>query len=188
MSNCRIRAWDSQSQPTLPEENQPSCFQLIRPIVHSPHEEAVINAGYPWVQTNSLNPTWTSLGADPRERPVPNRLNWHRHHGNNTHLIVEGDLTLDLTLEKLSSPFYQNDADRVTLSMDPGAAKELPIGPNKVYSGTTQQGCKFVEGHRCLSPRSAHRVIIARSLFLHHLEFTFRSVQQLSACMNGSPP
>lgn len=99
-------------------------------------------------------PTWMSPGADPRAHPFPDRLNWHGHHGVNTHLIVEGDLTL-LKPKKF---FGQNHVAAVTLSTDLGAPKEAPVAPDEVYVGTTQQACKFVEGHRCLSPRSAHRV------------------------------
>lgn len=139
----------------LPGDHVPPCFQLIRPIVDSPHEEAVIEAGYPWVQTNSLIPTRRSLGANPCDKPIPDRLNWHRHHGENTHLIVEGDITL----EKANAFFAY------TLYSDGNGPKELTVPPDEAYLGTTAKGCKFVEGHRCLSPRSAHRVIKARFLF-----------------------
>ena len=44
-------------------------FRLIRPTVESAHEQAVINAGYPWVRTNALIPTWMSPDPDPRPRP-----------------------------------------------------------------------------------------------------------------------
>lgn len=155
------------SRVPLPGEHLPPCFQLIRPIVNSPHEEAVIEAGYPWVQTNSLIPTRMSLGANRHDKPIPNRLNLHSHHGENTHLIVEGDLTL-----KRANNYFED-----TLYSYGNGPKELPVPPDEVYSGTTAQGCKFVEGHRCLSPRSAHRVINAKFLFLHHVEATFRSVQ-----------
>lgn len=151
-----------KSLPTLPEDRPPARrtqvsrphFRPILPTVESAHEQAVIEAGYPWVRTNPLIPTWMSPGADPRSNPVPDQLNWHGHHGVNTHLIVEGDLTL----MKLKKFFGQNNIAAVTLSTDRGAPKELSVAPDEVYLGTTQQGCKFVEGHRCLSPRSAHRV------------------------------
>lgn len=133
-------------------------FRLIRPVVDSAHEEAVINAGYPWVRTNALIPTWMSPDPDTRPKPspnpVPDRLNLHGHHGINTHLIVEGDLTLI----KPKKMFDQNHVTAVTLSADVGGAKELSVAPDEVYFGTTQQACRFVEGHRSLSPTSAHRV------------------------------
>lgn len=129
-------------------------FRLIRPVVDSAHEQAVINAGYPWVRTNMLIPTWMSPDKDPRPDTVPDRLDLHGHHGINTHLIVEGDLTL----MKPKKMFDQNHITAVTLSADMGGAKELSVAPDEVYYGTTQQACRFVEGHRSLSPRSAHRV------------------------------
>lgn len=173
----------SRNLPTLPGDRPPSRraqvsrphFRPIRPIVDSAHEQAVVDAGYPWVRTNPLMPTWMSPGRDPRElrdNPVPDRLNWHGHHGINTHLIVEGDLTL----MKPKKMFGQDHITAVTLSTDLGAPKELSVAPDEVYLGTTQQACRFVEGHRCLSPTSAHRVSKFRS-FLHYLEDMLRSAK-----------
>lgn len=142
-------------------------FRPIQPIVDSPHEQAVIDAGYPWVRTNPLVPTWMSPGADPRSiGRVPHKLNWHGHHGVNTHLIVEGDLTL-LKPKKM---FGQDHIAAVTLSTDLGTPKELSVAPDEIYLGTTQQACKFVEGHRCLSPTSAHRVRKFQDFPFYHLK------------------
>lgn len=130
-------------------------------MAYTAHEQAVLNAGYPWVRTNMLIPTWASPDADPRSNPVPDRLKWHGHHGVNTHLIVEGDITL----MKLKKMFGQNHISAVTMSTAPGAPKEAPVAPDEIYAGTTQQACKFVEGHRNLSPMSAHRVSIPKHHF-----------------------
>ncbi|POS81599.1 hypothetical protein DHEL01_v200037 [Diaporthe helianthi] len=123
------------------------------PGARSPHEQAVLDAGYPWVRTNMLIPTWQSPNKDPRPARVPDGLNKHGHHGINTHLIVEGDLTI--SKEKIF--FNQNHLAAITLSTRPGAQKELSVAPDEMYTGRSQQGCKFVEGHRSLSPASAYR-------------------------------
>lgn len=169
MSSFRRPSHDWRDLPTLPDDSPTSRrsqisrphFRPIKPIPESAHEQAVIDAGYPWVRTNPLKPTWMSPGADPRAGPVLDRLNWHGHHGVNTHLIVEGDLTLI----KPKKFFGQNHVAAVTLSTDIGAPKEAPVAPDEIYLGTTQQACKFVEGHRCLSPMSAHRVSKPQGLF-----------------------
>lgn len=165
---------DWRNLPTLPADRPSSRqaqvsrphFRLIGPIVDSPHEQAVIDAGYPWVRTNPLMPTWMSPGRDPRANPPPDRLNWHGHHGINTHLIVEGDLTL----MKPKKMFGQNHVAAVTLSTDLGAPKELSVAPDEMYVGTTQQACRFVEGHRCLSPTSAHRVRKFQGFLFQHFK------------------
>ncbi|KAK2598238.1 hypothetical protein N8I77_011663 [Diaporthe amygdali] len=128
-------------------------FRLVPPNNHSPHEQAVIKAGYPWVRTNCLVPTWLSPDSDPRPKSIPDRLNPHGHHGINTHLIVEGDLTL-IPVKKF---FGKDHVAAKTMSTDPGSQKELSVAPYEIYWGMTQQACKFVEGHRNLSPRSVHR-------------------------------
>lgn len=190
MSSFQRPSDDWQNLPTLPGDRPPSRrsqvprphFRPIRPIVDSPHEQAVIDAGYPWVRTNPLMPTWLSPGADPRPiDPVPDRLDWHGHHGVNTHLIVEGDLTL----MKPKKMFGQNHVAAVTLSTDLGAPKELSVAPDEMYLGTTQQACKFVEGHRCLSPRSAHRVRQYQFLFTPYRGH-LRSAKWLSHCLPRS--
>lgn len=188
MSSFQSPSDDWRSLPTLPEDRPPSRrsqvprthFRPIQPIVDSPHEQAVIDAGYPWVRTNPLMPTWMSPGADPRSNPIPDRLAWHGHHGVNTHLIVEGDLTL----MKPKKMFGQNHVAAVTLSTDLGAPKELSVAPDEVYLGTTQQACKFVEGHRCLSPRSAHRVRKFQRFLFHCLR---TPEYQPSSCYTTCP-
>ncbi|KAG8156952.1 hypothetical protein KVR01_013174 [Diaporthe batatas] len=135
-------------------------FRVVRGTTYSAHEQAVLDAGYPWVRTNALVPTWSSPDKDPRGVAVADRLNWHGHHGVNTHLIVEGDLTL----MKLKKMFNQNHVSAVTVSSEPGALKELSVAPGEMYAGTSQQACRFVEGHRCLSPASAHRYMTRGTL------------------------
>lgn len=157
MSDNQTSATVERGRPTSRQE-QPH-FHHIQSIAYSSHEQAVLDAGYPWVRTNMLIPTWASPDADPRSNLVPDRLHWHGHHGVNTHLIVEGDITL----MKLKKMFGQNHISAVTMSTDLGAPKEAPVAPDEVYGGTTQQACKFVEGHRNLSPMSAHRVRISKN-------------------------
>ncbi|KAL1879310.1 hypothetical protein Daus18300_001892 [Diaporthe australafricana] len=126
----------------------------------APYEQAVIDAGYPWVRTNPLIPTWMSPGRDPRPQTIPDRLNAHGHHGINTHLIIQGDLTLN----KIKKFFGQDTVSALTLSSEIDAPKEFSVAPHEMYSGTTQQSCRFVEGRRNLSPSSARRYMSRNSL------------------------
>ena len=158
MSNNQTPGTGERGRPTSCQEHPH--FRRIQSLAYSTHEQAVLDAGYPWVRTNLLIPTWQSPDADSRTNPVPDRLPWHGHHGVNTHFIVEGDLTV----MKLKKMFGQNHVSAITLSSHPDALQELPVAPNEVYAGTTQQACKFVEGHRSLSPRSAHRVSKSKDL------------------------
>lgn len=129
-------------------------FRVVRGKVYSAHEQAVLDAGYPWVRTNPLKPTHAAPGKDLRFDVTPDRLNWHGHHSINTHLIVDGDLTI-LKLKKM---FNQDHISAITISNRFGDKKELSVVPDEMYAGTSQQSCKFVEGHRSLSPASARRV------------------------------
>lgn len=120
----------------------------------SEHEKAVREAGYPWVRTNPLIPTWMTPGPDQRPpAESPDRLNAHGHHGVNTHLIVSGDLTI----RKVTKFHGQTAIPALTISTDPGSPKEAAAVGNEMYWGTTERGCTFVEGHRCLSPATANR-------------------------------
>lgn len=116
--------------------------------------------GYPWVQTNRLIPTWcpisrigpTPLPAAISQFPI-DRLNRHGHHGLNTHLILKGDLTL----ERIKYSHYQRQpVEKIQISAE-GPMKEAAVGPGDIYQGSTEKGCEFVEGHRCLSPTTALR-------------------------------
>lgn len=133
-------------------------FNFVNPI--EPAQEWVVMDGYPWVQTNKLIPTWCSIS---RIAPTPlpaaisqfpiDRLNIHGHHGLNTHLILKGDLTLERVKYSDHEP---EPAEQIRISAD-GPIKEAPVGPGDIYRGTTEKGCEFVEGHRCLSPTTALR-------------------------------
>ncbi|KAI3401201.1 hypothetical protein diail_11907 [Diaporthe ilicicola] len=153
------------------ERGRPHFRHIPRKDEFAPYEQAVIDAGYPWVRTNPLIPTWMSPDRDTRPNTIPDRLNQHGHHGINTHLIVQGDLTL----RKERIVFGQNSVSTFTLSTEPGAMKEFSVAPHEMYSGTTEQSCRFVEGHRNLSPGSARRYMSRYSL--EWVDKTGRAVQ-----------
>lgn len=142
--------------------------------VDSPHEQSVVEAGYPWVRTNVLK-AWRKQIQDkghPGDAEVinkrPHSLNLHSHHGRNTHFLVTGDLTLD------RESFHNSDYQEKTIKLHDGVTYpkpwwwyllfgmptknlEAPVGPGDIYRGTTEYDCAFVEGHRCLSPTTAAR-------------------------------
>ncbi len=116
------------------------------------HEQRVADGGYKWVRTNQLFPTREDRAIDFGR---PDRLLTHSHHGWNTHLIVEGDLSIESHEEASRGRPHR----RSEISTAPGAETESVVRPGLPYSGTTRRGCRFVEGHRNLSPRSAERFV-----------------------------
>lgn len=139
--------------PRLERRHEPGPgFRYSKPDF-SAHEKAVKEAGYPWVCSNPLKPSWISLEDNPRPNGFPDRLNIHGHHGVNTHLIVSGDLTV----RKIKQFHGQVSVPVLTISTDPGAPREAATVGDEMYWGTTERGCVFVEGHRCLSPATANR-------------------------------
>ncbi|KAI1328691.1 hypothetical protein F5Y16DRAFT_419562 [Xylariaceae sp. FL0255] len=110
-----------------------------------PHEQEVYRNGYNWVRTNTL-PSRLDTEIDFNN---PDRLLRHSHHGKNTHLIVTGDLKIENRTKRVN----------LTISTAVGHQREAEVGPNEFYKGSTVAGCSFVEGHQCLSPRTAERFI-----------------------------
>lgn len=148
---------DDGSSPSSGRKRFPG-FNFVKPV--DPAQQWVVMDGYPWVQTNRLIPTWcpisrvgpTPLPAAISQFPI-DRLNRHGHHGLNTHLILKGDLTL----ERIKYSDYERaPVDRIRISAD-GPLREAAVGAGDIYLGTTERGCEFVEGHRCLSPTTALR-------------------------------
>lgn len=80
-------------------------------------------------------------------------------------MIIDGDITIrqhpsykpPVTL--LTLPDGLNRSRYVTLSPDIEACKELPLGGGEIYEGTTKGGVSYVDAHRCLSPKSASRMM-----------------------------
>lgn len=150
-------------------------FDFVHPIQDS--QQPVVSDGYPWVQTNSLIPSWGAFtDRAPPPEAVPSlpidRLNRHSHHGLNTHLILSGDLTLEKAMYTHEEPDQEQEQrehpiEKVELSAD-GPLREAPVGPGDIYLGTTETGCQFVEGHRCLSPTTALRFIDRGTLCWHN--------------------
>ncbi|KAK7748490.1 hypothetical protein SLS62_008530 [Diatrype stigma] len=130
-----------------------------------PHEQRVAAGGYKWVRTNELFPTQAHRKIDFAR---PDRLLPHSHHGENTHLIVKGDLCIESHAKNdergrgrgryRTSPSPSN-RERFEISTALGSAQEKTVGPGVTYEGSTRQGCRFVEGHRRLSPATAERFI-----------------------------
>ncbi|KAI1343581.1 hypothetical protein F5Y15DRAFT_370480 [Xylariaceae sp. FL0016] len=105
------------------------------------HERRLLNAGYRWVRTNEIQATKRNPSK------IPDRLEPHSHHGENTHLIIAGDLNMQ------SMDNRGRVLERVTANPEQLAG----FGPNVTYSATSTSGCRFVEGHRALSPVTAER-------------------------------
>ncbi|KAJ4392126.1 hypothetical protein N0V93_005748 [Gnomoniopsis smithogilvyi] len=144
-----------RSAPSAGQKRFPG-FNFVSPT--EPAQEPVLSNGYPWVQTNTLIPTWSGISFPP---PLPEaiaslpigRLNRHGHHGLNTHLVLRGDLTLERIRYSRRVPL-----EKIRISAD-GPVNEAPVGAGDIYLGTTEGGCDFVEGHRCLSPTTALRFV-----------------------------
>ncbi|KAI2602129.1 hypothetical protein GGR54DRAFT_625671 [Hypoxylon sp. NC1633] len=122
-------------------------FQYVTGKPEGRHEAKVVANGYKWVRTNAIGPFNSNKDID---FSAPDRILPHSHHSINTHLIVKGDLTV--TIESESQRKY-------TISTAAEAAKELVVKPGVTYRGRSTQGCRFVKGHRSLSPGSAERFI-----------------------------
>ncbi|KAI1867281.1 uncharacterized protein JN550_007012 [Neoarthrinium moseri] len=112
-------------------------------------EEAVIEAGYPWVRTNTIEKT-RMADFDPS---YIDRLNAHSHSGTNTHLIVDGDLRFNVKRAQGGDLDSREACD----SGDICYQHEFYVLEKASYSATTTTGATFVEGHRCLSPTTAER-------------------------------
>ncbi|KAI1261697.1 hypothetical protein F5Y18DRAFT_440345 [Xylariaceae sp. FL1019] len=118
-------------------------MDFVNSIGHSVPEQKVVSLGYPWVRTARLRPTDGPIPRNPAEANLPDRLNYHSHHGPNTHLIVKGDMGIKCT---------DGEAHHY-------AGDERFVNPGARYSAKSDTGATFVEGHRCLSPSTAERYI-----------------------------
>lgn len=128
-----------------------------------PHEKAVVDAGYKWVRTNEIDPTRKNAATGRAKRFDPShidRLNKHSHSGPNTHLIVEGDLVFR---QQLWRP-YVLESDDADDAHRHGEKHEFPVPRGRAYSATSGRGCRFVEGHRSLSPSTAERFMARGTL------------------------
>ncbi|KAK1057565.1 hypothetical protein LTR12_008718 [Friedmanniomyces endolithicus] len=97
-------------------------------------ELALIDLGYPYVSTTVLDPGGL--------------LNEHRHHSNNTHLIIKGSIVICKSRDG-----SMRIRQKVYL---PYSHVDLPRGVD--YMGEAgKEGCTFVEGHMLLSPATARR-------------------------------
>lgn len=130
-------------------------FDYVRTT--SRHENIVLGQGYAWVQTNTLADKWTNgitddTTPDNIASQAPDCLRPHGHHGPNTHRIVKGALTLTSV-----DPHTNRKVSEVTISEH--GRRDAPVAANVFYDGRTPEtaGCTFVEGHKCLSPRTALR-------------------------------
>ncbi|KAK7915109.1 hypothetical protein PG985_012812 [Apiospora marii] len=132
-----------------------------------PFEVAVLEAGYKWVRTNTI--VATRPGEFKPDLPV-DRLNPHRHSGHNTHLIVAGDLRFAIEQDYYDEAAFKRKRTppRVKTAeleaADPDARKEFYAAREHRYKATSQSGCSFVEGHRCLSPTTAERFMARETL------------------------
>jgi hypothetical protein len=124
---------------------------VYRPGQPSSRHEKQLIAEYPWVRTNSIEATRVGEEFGPRR---PDRLGTHSHHGENTHMIVTGDLDMEIMGGTREGEHVRINADRGS-----GCEREGVVPPYVPYAATSKNGCSFVEGHRCLSPRSAERFI-----------------------------
>ncbi|RYC57882.1 hypothetical protein CHU98_g8337 [Xylaria longipes] len=115
----------------------------------SHHERKVVEQGWKWVNTNTINPTGSNEAVTVIDGR-PDRLAEHSHHGESTHSVIAGDLRI----QRSQQPHVV-----YTISSDAGAPKQDRVPPKLLYSATSRFGCTFVEGHKCLSPESAERFI-----------------------------
>ncbi|KAK0284216.1 hypothetical protein LTR35_005932 [Friedmanniomyces endolithicus] len=104
-------------------------------------EREVIAKGYPYVSTTRLDPG--------------DRLNEHRHHSNNTHFVIQGSIVISKSRD--SEPRFRDH------EVFPYSYVDLPRGVD--YMGVAgKEGCIFVEGHKQLSPATADRFRIRKTL------------------------
>ncbi|CAJ2502607.1 Uu.00g100010.m01.CDS01 [Anthostomella pinea] len=122
-------------------------FNYVQGESESLHEKAVQKAGYPWVRINDVLPT--RKGPFDRNQGI-DRLLAHSHHGPNTHLIVKGDIEFNS---------HDDPANNIVMGVKKGQKEIAFKPPGLVYSAVSKSGGSFVEGHQCLSPRSAERYI-----------------------------
>ncbi|KAI1738101.1 hypothetical protein F4680DRAFT_450184 [Xylaria scruposa] len=123
-------------------------YDSSRPSTH--YERILIN-DWKWLNINTINPTQFSQNAaviDDNGRP--DRLNRHSHHGESTHCVITGDLRI---LRIYEPRLLYEISDAI------GAERQDHVPPKTLYSATSKRGCTFVEGHKCLSPKSAERFI-----------------------------
>jgi hypothetical protein len=128
-------------------------FVYVNGGPETPEEKKVAKADYIWVRTNSIQATQHGRPFDPCR---PDRLKCHSHHGEQTHVIVQGDL--DLEIVGGAAPRH------IKISTARGAAKEGIVPPNVTYKATSDGGATFIEGHKYLSPRTAERFIARGTL------------------------
>ena len=104
-------------------------------------ENKIRDSGYPWVGTNTFPPHFL--------------LPSHGHHGNNTHLVVQGLMTIRTTNLREGINRLEN-----TLAANSTYYNDTFVVPAKVHYGAIMgsQGCSFVEGHALLSPITAERL------------------------------
>ncbi|KAI8627847.1 hypothetical protein F5Y19DRAFT_486471 [Xylariaceae sp. FL1651] len=134
-------------------------FVYVAGKPEGPQEMMVAAAGWKWVRINTIHPTRHNRAINLANI---DRIPLHSHHGENTHVIVTGDLCIE-NIDGEKRNFSEISTAR-------GAAKELIIKPNIKYRATSKEGCSFVEGHRCLSPRTAERFIDRGTLKAVELE------------------
>ncbi|KAI1079194.1 hypothetical protein F5B20DRAFT_581616 [Whalleya microplaca] len=123
-------------------------FKYVRGRPATRPEQDAVAAGWKWVRTNTIVAT---LHHKDINFANPDRLLPHSHHGENTHIIVDGDLCI------MSTEGGKSNKSEISTAAE--AKKELIVNPNVAYRGTSRRGCSFVEGHRALSPATAERFI-----------------------------
>ncbi|KAI0162092.1 hypothetical protein GGR57DRAFT_453115 [Xylariaceae sp. FL1272] len=118
-------------------------MDFVFTVPHTSYEETVASWGYIWVRTARIRATDWRIHDDQADPKNPDRLNYHSHHGPNTHLIVTGDMRI-----KCSDGEGHNYA-----------GDERVVQPGARYSAKSDRGATFLEGHKCLSPSTAERYI-----------------------------
>ncbi|KAI2603415.1 uncharacterized protein GGS25DRAFT_526449 [Hypoxylon fragiforme] len=133
-------------------------FQYVNGKPSGWHEKKLRKDGWRWVNTNSIGPT-TQAGTHGSTH-APDRLEPHSHHSLNTHLVVQGDLTIKEHRGRSTDP---KDSVYATISSHGGYPEHF-VKPQVKYSATSKAGCTFVEGHRSLSPSTAERFMARGAL------------------------
>ncbi|RWA07376.1 hypothetical protein EKO27_g7717 [Xylaria grammica] len=119
------------------------------------HEGQVASQGWRWMRTNTIDPTQSGSHHAIMSSGRPDRLPAHFHHGPSTHMVISGDLRIRKQGAHTGS--YE-------ISDAPGARRQDHVPPRMKYGATSRTGCTFVEGHQCLSPKSAERFIDRETL------------------------
>ena len=129
-------------------------------------EQYVADQGYKWVQTDELQPPDPAGDRKVDVRQLDRQLP-HTHHGWSTRLLMAGDLRIeDRGRGRAREDGGPGKRHVVELSMVPGKRREHAMDPGRVYAGSTRRGCRFVEGHRRLTPADAERFTANGTLWL----------------------